>query len=202
MAFTLIELLVVIAIIAILAAAVVGGASKAGSMMKKKRVAAEMAVLVNAIENYKDKIGGYPPDNPQDPTTPPLFYELIGTTTASNSTFYTNSGYSKAIAVPQVDWYFKRGGFQNSSVEGGEVHNFFPGGLKKNQYAEITPTNDIEVLIVSVPGPGYTNRDGLVTNINPWRYKRSGTLKNPGKYDLWAEVVIGNQTNIIGNWKQ
>jgi hypothetical protein len=40
------------------------------------------------------------------------------------------------------------------------------------------------------------------TKINSWRYNSTSPIHNVGKYDLWAEVIIGNNTNVIGNWKE
>jgi hypothetical protein len=37
---------------------------------------------------------------------------------------------------------------------------------------------------------------------NPWRYVSSNALHNPEGFDLWAEVVVGGKTIVIGNWKE
>ncbi len=41
-----------------------------------------------------------------------------------------------------------------------------------------------------------------VGSVNPWRYVSTKPFQNPKSFDLWAEVVIGNQLKVIGNWKQ
>jgi hypothetical protein len=59
----------------------------------------------------------------------------------------------------------------------------------------------VELLVVPVPGPNdLTTESGR--KINPWRYNSKTPVHNPDTYDLWAEIVIGGQTNIIGNWKE
>src|SRR5207249_1205316 len=79
-AFTLIELLVVISIIAILAAMISTGI-RSGSIKAVKAVGlAEMAQVGSAIQEYHDRLGFYPPDNSNDPTMNPLWFELSGTT--------------------------------------------------------------------------------------------------------------------------
>src|SRR5262245_634604 len=80
-AFTLVETLVVVAIIAMLAGLIVGLAGRAGESKIRKRAEVEVQQLVMAIENYKSKLGYYPPDNPNDSThtNNALYYELTGT---------------------------------------------------------------------------------------------------------------------------
>ena len=35
--------------------------------------------------------------------------------------------------------------------------------------------------------------------MNPWRYAYPGT-NNPGSYDLWVQLDIAGNTNLICNW--
>ncbi len=37
--------------------------------------------------------------------------------------------------------------------------------------------------------------------INPWRYNVTNPTNNPGEFDLWADIVVGNDFITIGNWK-
>src|SRR4051812_40183689 len=92
-AFTLIELLVVIAIIAILAAFLIPVAGVVGRTQKISRARAEMARLETAIDSYKSMRGYYPPDNPNDPMTNQLYYELTGTTLIPGATPAANPSY-------------------------------------------------------------------------------------------------------------
>ena len=76
--FTLIELMVVIAIIAILAGFIVALTAPAGEAKVRSRVTTELNGIKSAIEAYNKKYGFYPPDNPNDPSKSPLYYELTG----------------------------------------------------------------------------------------------------------------------------
>ncbi len=70
-AFTLIELLVAIFIIAILITLVIGVSNYVFEEAGRKETQATQAVVMQAIEAYKDVTGYYPPDN-TDPSYPPL----------------------------------------------------------------------------------------------------------------------------------
>lgn len=36
--------------------------------------------------------------------------------------------------------------------------------------------------------------------LNPWRYVSTNPTNNPGRFDLWAEILEGDRTNVFGNW--
>ena len=121
-AFTLIELLVVIAIIAILAALIfpVTGAVKRAQIKTKAR--AELAQVQLAIDNYKSKLGHYPPDNPGNPSVNPLYFELLGTTNTGTTTapFYVTLDGSARIAGSALKTDLGRvAGFVNCTPAGG-----------------------------------------------------------------------------------
>ena len=89
-------------------------------------------------------------------------------------------------------------GFFNSSEDASEVKNFYPG-IRSSQYKRDPGNTNAIVLVVPAKGP-----EG---DFNPWRYvvaKAGGPnpVNNPDSYDLWAEVVYGGRTNVIGNWKK
>ncbi|MGB1127788.1 MAG: type II secretion system protein GspG [Opitutales bacterium] len=62
-AFTLIELLMVIAVIAILASITVGISRGVGSAKARATAQAELAVIAQALEQFKLRYGTYPPVN-------------------------------------------------------------------------------------------------------------------------------------------
>ena len=35
--------------------------------------------------------------------------------------------------------------------------------------------------------------------VNPWRYVYPGT-NNPASYDLWLQMAMGGNTNLVCNW--
>lgn len=208
--FTLIELLVVISIIGVLASLVVGLAGMAGKKGKESRVRAELNQLVTAIEDYKAKIGYYPPDNVMNratrvvnPIANPLFYELSGMVIAeakSGSFAFETPNRDERLDAETVRKVFNVEGFVNSARTAAELKFRWP--FKQSQFAELSLRPDVDVLIVPVPwpkkyGPGpVPSRPGL----NPWRYVSSNPTNNPGRFDLWAEYMVGGKTNIICNW--
>jgi prepilin-type N-terminal cleavage/methylation domain-containing protein len=198
-AFTLIELLAVIGIIGVLAALLVGAIVSATSGAKSKRVRTELDQLVTAIEDYKSRFGFYPPDNSLRPDRPPLFYELSGTYTNANQ-FWTLDGQA-AITPAQISSAFNRAptesGFANAARTVKEGRSFLPN-LKPKQYSTNPNGADPGVYFLNVPVPG---TDLAYPTFNPWRYVSSSPTNNPKRFDLWAEIVIGDETNIIGNWK-
>src|SRR5262249_23552877 len=79
-AFTLIELLVVIAVISLLAAMIFPITGAVTRNRIRARTRAELEQIATYIEQYKAKLGHYPPDNPGNPRTNQLYFELVGTT--------------------------------------------------------------------------------------------------------------------------
>jgi prepilin-type N-terminal cleavage/methylation domain-containing protein len=211
-AFTLVEMLVVIAIIAILSALIVGLAAPASNKRKVSRVQAELRQIELAIESYKDKLGFYPPDNsktgiPEEERTgrPPLFYELTGTVLNSSGRFIslTDSDSAQGLAPAEVLTFFGNAGFVNSSTEPENVQSFFRN-VRPSQYAELSAMPDVELLVVPTEAlegdPAiFTDPDGKKRN--PWRYNSSNPVRNPGSYDLWAEIDLRGRAVQIGNWK-
>jgi hypothetical protein len=57
----------------------------------------------------------------------------------------------------------------------------------------------VTLLLGSVGGPDVTYQPFGVPDENPWRYVSPG-VNNPNSYDLWIQLVIGGQTNLICNW--
>jgi prepilin-type N-terminal cleavage/methylation domain-containing protein len=185
--FTLIEMLVVIAIIGILAAVLVGAASHVRETSVKARVRAELTQIVTAIEAYHKKFGFYPPDNPGNPALPPLYYELTG-----------NIDHQKLLtSVNAQNAELGVKGFVNGVAdENGREVNLFPNlGVEDKGYKKIKSAPEVYALTIAVPGTGPN------PNINTWRYVSRNPTNNTEGFDLWAEVVVGNKTLTIGNWK-
>ncbi|MGI8966592.1 MAG: type II secretion system protein [Limisphaerales bacterium] len=205
-AFTLVELLVVIAIIGILAGLLTYLAPRATRVKTTARLKADLAQLVAAIDSYHATMGFYPPDNiltnsgaPPRETLPPLFYELTGTIFTNGDFETVNAG--EKISKITAQTVFGRGGFANSQP--GNVHNFFKqlkAGVQYRPYL-MTP---VQVLVVPVEGPNdFPSPDPANPKpLNTWRYVSTNPTNNPGRYDLWAEFVVGGKTNLIGNWNQ
>jgi len=207
-AFTLIELLVVIAIMGVLAALIF---PVAGAVKKRQYIShtqAQMAQLETAIDRYKAAYGFYPPSNPGNPLVNQLYYELEGTT--NDGTYYITLDGSARINASDVSSAFGVGGFMNcSKPAGGEdaaaARNFLPD-LRPNQIGTYTTGGGVALtnLISSVGGPDpiSTYQPLAGSDINPWRYNSSNPTNNPGSYDLWIQLSISKQINLICNWSK
>ena len=226
-AFTLIELLVVISIITLIAALLLPVAGSAKRLAVIHNAQAEMAQLETAIDRYKSAYGFYPPDstttflNPSSGISIPinqLYYELLGTTNIALPTatpiYQLLNNASQQLtgdAGGQVDTAFGVIGFMNCNKPGADestpqARNFLPD-LKPDRIGTVTITNKvtghfatISNLITSVGGPAAAYKPLGVFSMNPWRYNSSNPTNSPGSYDLWVQLVFGQQTNLICNW--
>jgi prepilin-type N-terminal cleavage/methylation domain-containing protein len=220
--FTLIELLTVMAIIGILAGLVLAGMSIGTSKARISRAQAELASLDAAIAKFQLKKGYYPPDNsntnnvlvttngviPIYDYQNSLLYELTGCTTGTGGTSFTNIITGQPLDTASIQPLFNVGGFLNSSTDPTQLVNYYPG-LKSTQYSTVPGTNagnfiaNFTVLGIAVPGPhmlsNVPNKPGAGI-INPFHYNVSSPVHNPGKYDLWVDVIYSGHTNRISNW--
>lgn len=206
-AFTLIELLVVIAIMGVLAAMIfpVGGAIKRKAIKTKAQT--ELAQVEAAIEQYKTKLGFYPPDNWPNLVSNQLYFELLGMILADGM-FRTLDG-SGQINAAGVSAAFagKVSGFINSSRGGagddGPVAVSFLRGLKPTQVAEIASGFKLLVCSVRWPEDHAVQPLPVLPGINPWRYDSSSTNRhNRDTYDLWVDIIVGGKTNRVSNWNK
>jgi prepilin-type N-terminal cleavage/methylation domain-containing protein len=200
--FTLVELLIVLAIIGILASFIltVGPFIKRTAYINKTK--AEMAQLETAIDSYKASYNFYPPSGGNNLVNP-LYYELLGTT--NNGVNYVTLDGSAQIAVGSVNAALGVGGFVNCSKGSGEDASpakSFLSGLKPQQSGTYVSSGiNVTLLAGSAGGPdqGYAPLGG--STLNPWRYVAPG-VNNPGGYDLYIQLVIKGQTNLICNWSK
>ncbi|MGN6387397.1 MAG: type II secretion system protein [Verrucomicrobiota bacterium] len=226
-AFTLIELLVVIAIISTLAALVIPLSKVATTKMRVSRVTAELNSYVNAIENYKLEAGEYPPDNPTLKTLDartkewtnaarnnPLYYELTGayfSTNKSGQNVFITIDRNEEIKPSTLKKYFGVDGIRNSARNPHD-RPFKGFTVREAQHRELFTgdADDVEYLEVPVPGPqmidgrprNSAGNPNAKTKFNAWYYDASSTNRhNPRSFDLWAEITIGKEVQVIGNWK-
>src|SRR5437899_8045745 len=108
-AFTLIEMLVVIGIIALLAGLIIGLFPRFADLKVRARVKGELAQVETAINTYQSKRGFLPPDNPNNPGSNALYYELVGT--IFDGAKYTTFTGDSALAKNDVSTAFGAGGF-------------------------------------------------------------------------------------------
>jgi prepilin-type N-terminal cleavage/methylation domain-containing protein len=205
--FTLIELLTVITIIGILAGLSVTIVGLASRKNKEARVKGELTRLIAAIENYKDKMGFYPPDS-KKPSTNQLFYELSGT--VFNDGKFIVPGRLEGLQGNTIQTAFDVEGFSNSARTKGDLKS-----EEEFKLSQVKTHKDLGVELLVVPvrglptfqterGPmklSFTATDGSVAN--PWLYDSSSTNRNNlNSYDLWAEVVIGKNVIRFSNWEK
>jgi prepilin-type N-terminal cleavage/methylation domain-containing protein len=206
-AFSLIEMLVVIAIIVVVAGLAVGLTTAATDRKNISRAQVERDRLVTLIENYKSKIGVYPPDNAQTPFDPgrnSLFYELAGAvrTTAPPyspadpgyvTSFATISSFA-TVSKSQLQSAFGIDGVINASDDPTEIKRVLKD-VKSDQRDSVAPnTLSFVVPIDWTSSP---------VRPNPWRYATgTNAVHNKDSFDLWVEIKVRGQTRIIGNWKE
>ncbi len=208
-AFTLVELLVVISIIGVLAAFTLVGLKSVKRTQKISSAKVEIREIELAIENYKAKYSAYPPGNNfGNPLLSQLYYELSGTTITAigGVNYYVTLDGSSQIKVTDVPVAYKVDGFLNCTKGGGEdaasAKNFLPG-LKPNRINIQVPNNGVTttMLVTTVGGPDDNYQPLNATALNPFRYVNPGT-NNPDSYDLWVQLVINKQTNLVCNWSK
>jgi len=205
-AFTLVELLIVIAIIGVLAGFLFPVLKMVKAAQYKKVARGELEYLATALENYKGKYGAYPPGNSTNSLMPQLYYELSGTYTSAGN-FVTLDG-SSTIAIANVAAAYGVGGFVNctkggSAEDGASAQNFLSNLSSKqinNSVSNSIVPNTTE-FVTSVGGPDDRYQPLGVSRLNPFRYQYPG-VNNPGSYDLWVQLVISGQTNLICNWSR
>jgi prepilin-type N-terminal cleavage/methylation domain-containing protein len=204
--FTLIELLTVIAIMALLAALIMPVIHGLAKTKYRSVATAELGQIENALEDYKAKYGVYPPSNanPGGILLPQLYYELKGVTN-NGKLYITLDGGGQINVTPDVQNAFGVGGFVNCWKGSGDdatpAKNFLLS-WKANRFATVL-ANGIQIsnLVTSVGGPDatYAPLGPAYPNINPFRYIYPGS-NNPSSYDLYVEIRISGQTNLICNW--
>jgi len=213
-AFTLIELLVVIAIISVLAAMIIPVVGAVNRNKQIKLAQTQLAGLVLAIDNYKAKLGFYPPDNPNNPVTNQLYFELLGTTNhlvakvPDRWVTLDGSAQISSKTAPTIKQVFNVDGIANSgtrvqSDDAGSAASTFLNNLTPNQIGTIDPANpNIKILVCSVTWPPDKMPAPIQLNpsLNPFRYISSHPTNNANSYDLWVDVVTAGKTNRVCNW--
>ena len=209
-AFTLIELIVVISIIAVLAALIfpiVRGVTRAKRFALAK---SELKEMESAIDEYKTRLGYYPPDNPTNQAVNPLYFELMGTTNNGPApTSWGTADGSAFVDNVNIVSYFGVTGLANTSThkhsdDTATAAQSFLGELRPSQVGVIDPSGKplVKILVCSIPWASDRQPYPVTTNptLNPWRYNSSHPTNNVGSYDLWVDITFGNETDRICNW--
>lgn len=220
--FSLIELLTVISIIGILAAIGAGLAGVASRKSKESATKAELAKLITAIESYRFDFNQYPPDNflrgPSvsvvNAAVNPLYYELSGTISSRQGQFYRLEDHDEELSAVQIQNLFHRRGFLNSA-EAPDKPKRYLTSVKPRQLGEVevSGVGHVDLLLAPIEWPikspslksaaplrGIAGNDQQL-RMNPWHYVATNPTNNLNSFDLWADVWIGKERQIIGNWK-
>jgi hypothetical protein len=97
----------------------------------REETSRELRVLTRAIDDYKSRLGCYPPDHllSQSPTvvdgiTNQLLYELLGTVYDSTNDTFSPRGHFPGISGKLVKKFFNVGSFKNSAEQPDLVKQF------------------------------------------------------------------------------
>ncbi|MBC8001353.1 MAG: type II secretion system protein [Opitutaceae bacterium] len=215
-AFTLIELLVVIAVIGVLAG-LIFPITKGLKTTRIKRVAsAELSQMETAIQNYKSKLGYFPPDNPAGTltTTVPnqIFFELGGATVDNaTSTFISLNGKDRiTLANLGTATGSAVTGIANSSTSAGGTDDkagpldfLKDSQLKPGQVADWTVNGvNLRSLVCSAGWTGSIASSPSGSTLTPWQYRSTSPVNNRGTFDLWVDIYLDGKTNRFSNWSK
>jgi len=214
--FSLIELLVVIGVIVALAALTFPVMTAIQRQQTLHRAQVELKHIETAIEDYKTKLGFYPPDNPLNPanwTINQLYFELLGTTltVSGNNRKYETLDGSAVINTDATSNNGFKAAFGNTTKVTRFMNCAQPGagddapravkflvGLKPAQFLAVNNPVTSTVLGSSLGGvPVFTRAP---QEIVPYGYNSSNPQRNSKSFDLWVDVLAGGKTNRISNW--
>jgi hypothetical protein len=167
-------------------------------MVREKRdiavARAQLRALTVAINDYKTDLNEYPSDNPNDPSRPPLFYELTGVSTDKAGRFTNDVSGQKGFSAKPP---FPQDGFRNTRADGSAGKNYY-AELKPKQYEQPQDPSDpykgYWFLVVPVRGPN--------PDFNPFHYNSTNPTNNPNSYDLWVDIVPRGKVIRIDNWSK
>jgi hypothetical protein len=166
---------------------------------KISRVSVTLNGLVTMIDNYHEKLGFYPPSGTSlfAPAVTPLYYELAGSQLSSDGSYYTNLITKEIIEFAAFTNIFGIG-LVNAATEAGEAISFARSLPPSEVISFSMGPSSPSFKLIGIPVRGPPPYDYM----NVWHYDSVHPTHNPKSYDLWAELVLGNKTNIIGNWKR
>ena len=125
------------------------------------------------------------------------------------------------MSVQMIKEYFGVEGFVNTARSEKELKTFFEPNPKTVRHLSAEHGEDDEghghknhhsdeVHVLCAPVPWPISRDDhpvrykgkVAKGINPWRYVTGQpVVNNIGKFDLWAEIVVGDEVLVISNWR-
>jgi hypothetical protein len=172
----------------------------------REETSRELRLLTRAIDDYKNRLGCYPPDhqlsqNPivVDATTNQLLYELLGTVYDSTNDTFSPRGHFPGIRGNLVKKYFNVGSFKNSAEQPDMVKQFIQSTDIPGTYG-VSEKPEVGVLAFFPNWEGIDPELLQEFSLAPWQYNCSAPVHNPKSYDLWIEIPLSNSKIVVGNW--
>jgi len=163
-----------------------------------------------------------------NPAVNPLYYELSGTVSSQQGRYYQLADHNEQLSVAQIQTLFHRRGFLNSTEAPDKPRKGYRKDVKARQLGElgVTGVGHVDLLLAPVAWPLKSvrvdlNGDGAAEEVdlkavaplagvattdsqlrlNPWQYVSTNPTNNLTSFDLWSDVWVGRQHQIIGNFQ-
>ncbi len=159
--------------------------------------------LMAVIESYKAHFGYYPPlytgPGPARGVVNPLCYELLGSRYEPKHKEFQIPITKDGLSVDEAQKYFNAHSFSNCLSFPNLPTNF----LYNRGIATEPLGNGIEAF-----GVGVNYTDFIVEQFwqdfefTTWRYTTNPAEHNPGKFDLWVDIIVAGKHFSIGNWPE
>lgn len=173
----------------------------------RQETARQLHLLASAIDDYKTKLGCYPPDhllsqNPPlvDTVTNQLLYELFGTIYDSTNDTFSPKGHFPSIRGSLVKRFFNVDSFRNSGKLASQVTQFLQSGDIQSTLG-VSQKPDVGVLAFFPEWEGIDPDLLQEFELAPWHYNSSAPVHNPKAYDLWIEIPVSGTRIVVGNWQ-
>lgn len=172
----------------------------------REETSRELQILTRAIDDYKRRLGCYPPDHQVsqspivvDSITNQLLYELLGTVYDSTNDSFSPLGHFPEISGKLVKEFFNVSAFKNSAPRRERVNQFIHSGDIPGTLG-VSEKPDVGVLAFFPSWDGIDPELLQEFSLAPWRYNCSSPVHNPKSYDLWIEVPVSDSKIVVGNW--
>ena len=166
----------------------------------------ELRLLTRAIDEYRARLGCYPPDHQLNQTpvvvdsiTNQLLYELVGTVyDRTNDTFWPVD-HVPAISGKLLKEFFNVSCLKNSAAQAEGVKQF----IRATDIPGMLGVSEKPPVGVLAFFPNWEGIDAELLEEFPlagWQYNCSVPVHNPKSYDLWIEIQVPGSKIVMGNW--
>jgi hypothetical protein len=166
-------------------------------------VRAQRDELASVIEAYKAHFGYYPPLytslGQNRGILNPLCYELLGTRYETNRRAFSIPITKDGLSVDEAQKYFNVHSFSNCLSYPSLPTNFLSNrALTTAPLGNDTDAFGVGVIYTEIIAQPFWEDFEFTT----WRYTTNPAEHNPGKFDLWVEMMVAGKHFIIGNWPE